>query len=99
MVRFARLFAAVLVLGVLCVIPALANEGLTQASAEATRLVLPLDDPLFTPMDGQQRGLITVEDLRRIHFLRECEPNEVIAHCPGCDGCIVSNNKYYCFGC
>lgn len=99
MVRFSRLFTAVVVLGVLCVIPALAKEGLTQVSAEATGLVLSLDDPLFTPMDGHQQGVITVEDLRRIHFLRACDPPEVQAYCPGCSGCIISNNIPYCYGC
>ena len=99
MVRFTRLFAAVLVLGVLFVIPAFAEAAQSQATSESTQLVLKLEDPLSTPMDGRQQGVLTVDDLRRIHFLRECESQAEFAQCPGCLGCIVSNNIVYCWGC
>jgi len=95
MARFSRLFAAVLVLGVLCVIPALAEKAQMEGTAGSAQF----EEPLFTPMDGHRQGVITVEDLRRIHFLRACDPPEVLAYCPGCSGCIVSNNNYYCYGC
>jgi|GEM_PF-5971562 len=33
------------------------------------------------------------------HALRRCESAAEFAQCPGCSGCIVSNNIVYCYGC
>jgi hypothetical protein len=90
----------VLVLGLLAAVPMVADTADVEIEKEAIPMSFDFSEPLFTPMEGaQEQGVITVEDLRRIHFLEECGSAEQWAQCPGCQYCIVSGYNIYCGGC